>query len=307
VNEKLKGHLIVLVTNILFGLNIPISKAILSTDIGPFGWSFLRALFTCICFWLLSLFLPKEPIVKKSDYGMLVLCALFGLVFNQLSFVAGLTLTSPIDASIITTSVPVLVMLIAAIVLKEPITTTKVTGVFVGATGALLLILSASNKATGAGSIQGDLLCVVSCLSYAIYLVISKPIVQRYSSVTVMKWTFLFSTLFLSPTGLREVINYPYPDFDTRLWLQITYALVGGTFIPYLLIPLGLKRLRPTTMSMYNYVQPLVASIVAIIILQDTFTWVKACAAILVFTGVFIVNKSKSRAQMEAEKSGKNG
>lgn len=238
---------------------------------------------------------------------MLVLCALFGLVFNQLSFVAGLTLTSPIDASIITTSVPVLVMLIAAIVLKEPITTTKVTGVFVGATGALLLILSASNKATGAGSIQGDLLCVVSCLSYAIYLVISKPIVQRYSSVTVMKWTFLFSTLFLSPTGLREVINYPYPDFDTRLWLQITYALVGGTFIPYLLIPLGLKRLRPTTMSMYNYVQPLVASIVAIIILQDTFTWVKACAAILVFTGVFIVNKSKSRAQMEAEKSGKNG
>ncbi len=302
MSEKMKGHLFVLATNIFFGLNIPISKSLLAS-IGPFGWSFCRASFACLCFWAVSLFIPRESIVRRPDWGLLFICALFGMVFNQVAFVTGLTLTSPIDASIIATAVPVLVMIIAAIVLKEPITPTKVTGVLVGAAGASILILSGRHTITGGGSIQGDLLCLASGLSYAIYLVVSKPVVQRYSAVTIMKWTFLFSTLLLLPVGFGDLKALDYKMFDLQLWLQVAYALVLGTFIPYLLIPMGLKRLRPTTMSMYNYVQPLVASIVAVIVLQDTFTWVKLVAAILVFSGVYIVNKSKSRAQMEAEQS----
>jgi drug/metabolite transporter (DMT)-like permease len=297
----MKGHLLVLITNIFFGFNIPVSKAILST-VHPLGWSLLRALFACVCFWTVSLFLPKEPLVKKSDFGLLLWCALFGMVFNQVSFIAGLTLTSPIDASIISTAVPVLVMLIAAAVLREPITLTKVAGVFKGVAGALLLILSGSGIAGSGGNMQGDLLCLFSCLSYAVYLVSSKRLVQRYSAVTVMKWTFLFSSLLLLPTGFHELKNCSYAGFNTQLWWQTGYSLVFGTFIPYLLIPLGLKRLRPTTMSMYNYVQPMVASVVAVIALQDTFSWMKCCAAMLVFAGVYVVNKSKSRAQMEMEK-----
>lgn len=301
MTAKMKGHLIALTTNILFGFNIPISKSLLAS-VGPFGWSFSRAFFACCCFWITSLFLPRERLAQKSDLGLLLVCALFGMVFNQVSFIVGLTLTSPIDASIISTAVPVMVMIIAAIVLKEPITPTKITGVLVGAAGALLLILSGSSNLVGSNSLHGDLLCMLSGLSYAIYLVISKPLVQRYSSVTIMKWTFLFSTIFLFPTGIGELKDINYMDIDTQLWLQIAYALLLGTFIPYLLIPMSLKRLRPTTMSMYNYVQPMVASVVAIIALQDTFTWIKCGAAVLVFTGVYIVNKSKSRAQMEAER-----
>jgi drug/metabolite transporter (DMT)-like permease len=301
MTEKMKGHLIVLVTYIFFGFNIPVSKSLL-VSVGPFGWSFARALFACSCFWILSLFLPRERLTQKSDLGLLLVCALFGMVFNQLSFVAGLTMTSPIDASIISTAVPVMVMIIAAIVLKEPITPTKVTGVLVGAAGALLLITSGANGSIGSNGLHGDLLCLLSGLSYAIYLVISKPLVQRYSSITIMKWTFLFSSVFLFPTGVSELTIIDIAAIDTQLWLKIAYALILGTFIPYLLIPMGLKRLRPTTMSMYNYVQPMVASIVAIIALQDTFTWVKLIAAMLVFSGVYIVNRSKSRAQMEAEK-----
>ncbi len=305
MNEKTKGHLIALATNVFFGLNIPISKSLLAS-IGPFGWSLARASFACLCFWIASLLLPRERLVQKSDLGLLLVCAFFGMVLNQLSFIVGLAQTSPIDASIITTSTPVIVMLIAALVLKEPITPTKVTGVLVGAFGALLLIMSGSHHTIGGNGLHGDLLCMLSCLSYAIYLVISKPLVQRYSSVTIMKWTFLFSTAFLFPTGIRELTAIPYWEIDTKLWMQISYALIFGTFIPYLLIPMSLKRLRPTTMSMYNYVQPLVASIIAVIVLQDTFTWVKCVAAVLVFTGVYIVNKSKSRAQMEAEKQKDN-
>ncbi len=304
MTERMKGHLIVLVTNIFFGLNIPISKSLLAS-VGPFGWSFTRAIFACSCFWMLSLFLPRERLAQKSDLGLLLICALFGMVFNQLSFVVGLTMTSPIDASIISTAVPVMVMIIAAIVLKEPITPTKVTGVLVGAAGALLLITSGASGSIGSNGLQGDLLCLLSGLSYAIYLVISKPLVQRYSSVTIMKWTFLFSSVFLFPTGFSELKIIDVAAIDTQLWLKIAYALMFGTFIPYLLIPMGLKRLRPTTMSMYNYVQPMVASVVAIIALQDTFTWAKLVAAVLVFSGVYIVNKSKSRAQMEAEKQSK--
>lgn len=303
MNEKMKGHTIALVTNIFWGLNIPISKVILSGNISPFGWSLARSLFACACFWILSLFASHEPVTRKTDMLLLLLCALLGMVLNQLAFVIGLTLTSPIDASIITTSVPVIVMLIAAAVLKEPITPTKVTGVLAGVAGALLLILSGSHHNSGTNSVQGDLLCIVSCSSYATYLVISKPLVQRYSSVTIMKWMFLFSSVLLCPAGIGELAGFTYAEFDFRLWLQIIYALILGTFIPYLLVPMGLKRLRPTTMSMYNYVQPLVASIVAVIALQDAFTWVKCAAGILVFVGVYIVNKSKSRAQMEAEKS----
>ncbi|MDR1666927.1 MAG: DMT family transporter [Bacteroidales bacterium] len=306
MSEKTKGHLIVLATNIFFGLNIPISKAILSTAISPLGWSFLRVSFSCACFWMFSLFLPKEPIIKRVDFGLLLWCALFGLVFNQVSFIVGLTLTSPIDASIIATAVPVLVMLIAAVVLREPVTPTKVTGVLIGAAGALLLILSGSNAGVSGNSVQGDLLCLFSCFSYAIYLVSSKRLVQRYSSVTVMKWTFLFSTVLLFPFGVTGLKDCAWLAFDTTLWLQIAYALTFGTFIPYLLIPMGLKRLRPTTMSMYNYVQPMVASMVAVIAMQDTFSWVKCCAAALVFAGVYVVTKSKSRAQLDAEQAQKN-
>jgi drug/metabolite transporter (DMT)-like permease len=305
MNEKLKGHITILSANLLFGVNIPVSKSLLEI-IGPLGWSFLRALFACLCFWTVSLFLPRERLIHKNDFWLLMICALFGMVINQLFFLVGLSSTSSIDASIIATTVPVLVMLIAAVVLKEPITTLKVVGVLIGAAGALTLILSGAHNVIGAKSLRGDLFCLCSCLSYAIYLVISKTVVQRYSPVTVMKWTFLFSAFFLLPTSLGDLAKLNIAVFDQVQLLQVSYSLFFGTFIPYLCIPFALKKLRPTTVSMYNYVQPLVASFLAIIVLHDSFTWVKCLAAVLVFTGVYVVNKSKSRAQMEAEKAKKH-
>ncbi|MDR3093469.1 MAG: DMT family transporter [Bacteroidales bacterium] len=301
MNEKLKGHITILCASIMFGVNIPISKSLLEA-IGPFGWSFTRASFACSCFWIVSLLMPRERLHCKKDFWMLLVCALFGMVFNQLCFVVGLASTSSIDASIIATIVPVLVMLIAAVVLKEPITHMKVAGVLIGATGALLLVLSGAHNAVGAKSLRGDLFCMGSSLSYAIYLVVSKPLAQRYSAITVMKWTFLFSSCFLLPTSFIDLLRLSPAICDTQLSLQVSYSLILGTFVPYLLVPMALKKLRPTTISMYNYVQPLVASLLAVLVLHDSFTWVKCLAAVLVFAGVYVVNKSKSRAQMEAEK-----
>lgn len=204
--------------------------------------------------------------------------------------------------------VPIFVLLLAAVILKEPITRKKSFGVFMGVSGGLLLVFSSTHTADSISSLDGDVMMIVSGLMYAIYLVLSKPLSLRYSSVTMMKWMFLFTTLTLVPFTFRHVLDAP--AFHREVWdfkelSAIFYVLFGATFLPYLLIPMSLKRIRPTTVSMYNYVQPIVASFIAVMIGQDTFSWQKFLSAILVFIGVYLVTQSKSREDIDREqKSG---
>lgn len=304
-SEKLKGHILILVTNILFAVNMPISKYLLPAHVPPEGLTIMRMAFACVMFWIVSLFTVKEKVPSK-DLGMLFVCALCGVGINQGLFIVGLNRSSPVDASIIATAVPIFVLLLAAVILKEPITRKKSFGVFMGVSGGLLLVFSSTHAADSISSLDGDVMMIVSGLMYAIYLVLSKPLSLRYSSVTMMKWMFLFTTLTLVPFTFRHVLDAP--AFHREVWdfkelSAIFYVLFGATFLPYLLIPMSLKRIRPTTVSMYNYVQPIVASFIAVMIGQDTFSWQKFLSAILVFTGVYLVTQSKSREDMEKGKT----
>ena len=257
-SEKLKGHILILITNILFAVNMPISKYLLPAHVPPEGLTIMRMAFACVMFWIVSLFTVKEKVPLK-DLGMLFVCALCGVGINQGLFIVGLNRSSPVDASIIATAVPIFVLLLAVVILKEPITRKKSFGVFMGVSGGLLLVFSSTHATDSISSLDGDMMMIVSGLMYAIYLVLSKPLSLRYSSVTMMKWMFLFTTLTLVPFTFRHVLDAP--AFHREVWDftelgAIFYVLFGATFLPYLLIPMSLKRIRPTTVSMYNYVQP---------------------------------------------------
>ena len=287
--------------NILFGINIPIAKTLMPEWIDPVGLTFLRMSFGAIAFWLVSVFTLNEKVSKK-DLLILFFCAILGTTVNQLTFIEGLGMTSPIDAGLIVTLNPMMVMLISALVLREPITSKTAGGVLVGACGALLIIWQSYTTGAGiGGSMMGNLLCFLSVISYATYLVISKPIAQRYSPVTLMKWMFLFSTILMVPFSMQEVVNAKLFSSETTFSAlsSLFYVVFCATFLAYLFIPIALKRIRPTTISMYNYAQPLVAAALAIFMGQAKLTWDKPVAALLVFTGVYLVTQSKSRAELE--------
>jgi len=297
--EKLKGHLLILAANILFAINMPVSKYLLPEHVQPEALTSMRMSFACVMFWITSLFVPYEKVPLK-DLGLLCLCALCGVGLNQGLFIWGLNTTSPVDASIIATAVPIFVMILAALILKEPITRMKTFGVLLGICGAISLILQSTQGSNQASSLGGNLLITVSGFMYSIYLVVSKPLTLKYSSVTMMKWMFLFSTILMLPFSMHDVVNAKLFSAETSLsaLASLFYVVFFATFLAYLFIPIALKRIRPTTISMYNYAQPLVAATLAILMGQDKLTWDKPVAALLVFTGVYLVTQSKARADM---------
>lgn len=303
-SEKLKGHVLILIANVLFAINMPVSKYLLPTHVSPEALTVMRMAFACVMFWSVSLFVKREKVPLK-DMGLLFVCALCGVGLNQGFFIRGLNSTSPVDASIIATAVPIFVMLLAAVILREPITGKKTLGVLLGVAGAVSLILQSTHGASQGSSLGGNLMISFSAFIYSVYLVLSKPLTQRYSSVTIMKWMFLYSTLVVMPFTFSHVLETPafnHPEFDYRQMGAIAFVLFGATFVPYLLIPMSLKRIRPTTVSMYNYVQPIIASFIAVLVGQDSFSLSKLLSAALVFFGVYLVTQSKSREDLEKER-----
>lgn len=303
--EKMKkqnsiGHSVMLIVNIFFGINMSISKDLLGGVISPMGLNAMRFLFGTVIFWLCSSFISEK--VSKKDLGILFLGSILGLLCNQILFIQGLSKTSPIDASIISTSLPIVTMIFAALIIREPITWVKALGVLIGASGAAFLVYSAEQEVTGASSLVGDLLCFGSSISFALFLVVTKGVSQKYNPITTMKWMFLFAALIFLPFSFTNISSVHFSELSQKNWLSLSFVLVCATFIPYLLIPIGQKFLRPTTVAMYNYIQPVVATLLAVYVGQDNFTFTKGIAAALVFTGVFVVTRSKSRADLELEK-----
>jgi drug/metabolite transporter (DMT)-like permease len=301
--EKQKGHGLIFIANVLWGINMPISKYLLPEHVAPGALTIMRILFATAMFWIVSLFMKRENVSLK-DIGLLFICGMCGIAFNQSLFILGLSQTSPVDASIIATSGPIFVMLLAALILKEPITQKKAFGVLIGASGGILLVLSSMQASNQVSSLAGDLKIVSGSFIYSVYVVISKPLSQRYSSVTIMKWMFLFSSIVLLPFMYRDMTDtalFHRSYIDGEELGAIMYVLIGATFLPYLLVPMALKRIRPTTLSMYNYAQPIAASLIAVMAGQDTFSMSKAVSSALVFIGVYLVTQSKSRADVEKE------
>ena len=289
---------------ITFGLLAPVSKSLFGTGlVSAYALTMMRMGGGAVVFWIASLFTRREH-VPPRDLLLFFFASLLGIVLNQGTYVLGVSKTSPIDASVVTTTTPIFVMIIAALYLREPITGKKILGVVVGAAGALLLILSGAHLVsgrTGSGSVSGDLLCLFAQLSFATYFVVFKKLISRYSPVTLMKWMFLYATACCLPFVYSDLKAVGWAELGWTNYAQIAYVVLGATFLAYLLMPIGQKNLRPTVASSYNYVQPLVATLVAVSLGMDTFGWLKGVAVLLVFAGVYIVTISKSRAQLEAE------
>ena len=307
---KLKGHGSMLGANVMWGLMSPVAKFVMvGGAVTPLVVTDLRITGAMVLFWIASFFQKPERVAPK-DLLKLLGASLLAIVFNQGCFIFGVGMTSPVDASIITTSMPLLAMVLAAIYLKEPITGKKVLGIAVGATGALLLILGSHQvsevKAAGNHYIWGDLLVLLAQLSYALYFVLFKNFVNKYSLITIMKWMFTYAFICALPFSYNDLLHTEWKSLQNTEIGALVFIVVGSTFVSYVLIVIGQKNLRPTVAGMYNYVQPLVASIVAVCWGMDTFNFVKIISVALIFGGVYLVTNSRSKAEMEAVVADKN-
>ena len=307
---KLKGHSSMLGANVMWGLMSPVAKFVMvGGAVTPLVVTDLRITGAMVLFWIASFFQKPERVAPK-DLLKLLGASLLAIVFNQGCFIFGVGLTSPVDASIITTSMPLLAMVLAAIYLKEPITGKTVLGIAVGATGALLLILGSHQvseaKAAGNHYIWGDLLVLLAQFSYALYFVLFKNFVNKYSLITIMKWMFTYAFICALPFSYNDLLHTEWKSLQNTEIGALVFIVVGSTFVSYVLIVIGQKNLRPTVAGMYNYVQPLVASIVAVCWGMDTFNFVKIISVALIFGGVYLVTNSRSKAEMEAVVADKN-
>ena len=304
VYKKLPGHIALFSANIIFGINNPISRTLMPEVLSPYTLTFFRLSGGMLLFWSASLFIKKENVPAK-DIFLLFLASLFALTLNQLPFFVGLSMTSPIDASIVVTMLPIVTMILAAIFIKEPITLMKAIGVLVGASGALLIVFNNHAVHVGKSNFWGNVIVFGAVASFAVYLTLFKNLITRYSPITVMKWMFLFGSIVCFPFCYKPIMQTDFTLLSAGTYWRIVYVVLFATFLGYLLIPIGQKALRPTTLSMYNYMQPIIASLVAIFIGIDTFGYEQALAGLLVFSGGYIVTQSKSRAQMEVESKNK--
>ncbi len=294
MNRIARAHLALAGANILYGITYSVAKQVMPDHLAPFAFVFTRIFGACILFWILSLMLPQEKI-QRADLPRLFLCSVFGVALNQSVFMNALNLTTPIDASIIMTATPILVLVFARTLLKEPVTAYKMAGIGFGATGAILLILNSGDIGFGNEQLAGNLLIVVNATSYGLYLVLVKPLLNKYHPVTVMRWIFLMGLVWVSPLGIPAVINTDWTVLPAGIIGSIFYVTVAVTFLAYLLNIYSLKHVKPITVSTYMYSQPVIASIVATLFLQDVITLVKVISAVLVFLGVYFVSYSSGR------------
>lgn len=278
-----------------WGLMAPLGKDAMTHGLDGLTMVTFRVVGGCLLFWLTSLFVKREDVPLK-DKLQFIGAAVFGLVTNQCCYTIGLSITSPINASIATTSMPIFAMILAAIILKEPITSKKALGVLMGCSGALILILtSAAHSSDKVGDLRGDLLCLAAQFSFALYLSLFNPLIRRYNVFTINKWMFFWATLMVLPFTwghVSEVLSHSIPQ---RTWWEAGYVVFFGTYIGYILTMIGQRTLRPTVVSVYNYVQPIVSVIVSVLTGIGVMKPSHALAVILVFSGVWLVTKSRSK------------
>ena len=296
-STNISGHIACFTAYAIFGVNIIVCKDLTSGHlISPIGIFTLRSLGAGLMFWILSLFLPAEK-VEKKDYLKILAAAFLGYFVTQLTFLVAIPDVTPMHCSIISSMSPIYTMFIAAVVMKEPLSWKKAGGVVLSLCGILFLIFNNASGTSGASEskLSGIFLMFLNSLSFSLYLGIFKPVIAKYSVVTFMKWIFLFSALMSLPLSLREVVSLEWTKIPSVQMWELGFLIVFATFVSYFLIPFGQKRIRPTLVSMYSYIQPIIATIISIILCMDILTWQKLMAALMVFAGVFIVSRSRAK------------
>lgn len=289
--EKWKVQGTLVIVNLIYGANYAIAKAVMPHYISPFGFIFVRVFFATLLFWAFNALVSGHEKIDLKDFPRLALCGLLGVAANQLLFFSGLNLTSPINASLIMTTVPVIVLLASALILGERIGWKKVVGISLGLSGAILLVLNKKELSLENSSLTGDLMVLLNGTSYSLYLVLVKPLMQKYNSQTVVKWAFLVGLIIITPFGWQEAGEVNWGSLPTEAWLAILYVVLGTTFLAYLLNAWTLRYANPSVVGIFIYLQPLFASIVAVSMGQDSLSWEKAGYSLLIFAGVYLVTR----------------
>ena len=294
---RIVAHLSMFLACAFWGLMAPLGKDAMTHGLDGISMVTFRVVGGACLFWITSLFTEKRH-VPLRDKLMFAGAGLFGLVLNQCCYTIGLSITSPVNASIVTTSMPIFAMILSAIILKEPLTGKKAIGVLMGCSGALILILtSAAAVSDKVGDIRGDLLCLGAQFSFALYLSLFNPLIKRYDVFTINKWMFLWASLMILPFTSVHMAGIEWGSVPVRTWVEAGYVVLFGTYLGYILTMIGQRTLRPTVVSVYNYVQPIVSVSASIVLGISMLQWSQALAVLLVFLGVWLVNKSRAKGE----------
>ena len=292
--SKFKIHSVLLFVGLIYGANYSIAKVIMPFYIGPFGIIFIRVIAGTLIYWTIDLLQGSEKIQYKRDYLKLAVLSVFGVAINQLMFFKGLSMTTPITASVIMTSSPITVLIVSYLVLKERITANKLMGIVLGAIGAILLI-GIDGFSLSSESFLGNMFILVNAISFSIYLVLVKPMMLRYKAITIIKWVFTFGAIFVIPFGFEEFLLVDWRGLPNEAWMSLSYIIIGTTILAYLLNTWALKFVNPSVVGYYIYLQPVFSTLVAISFRGDKLTVTEALYSLLIFMGVYLVSVRKSK------------
>ena len=294
-NQRIFALLAATTASTIYGINHTIAKGLMPDVIQPFGFILLRVSGAALVFWGISLFFPSEKI-ERRDWFRFVICAFFGMVLNMLAFFKGLSLSTPINSSVIITISPVLLLVLSAFILRERITWVKSLGIFLGLGGALVLILFGLKAQPNAPNIPlGNLLFIINATSYSVYLILVKPLVPKYSSITLMKFLFLFAFLINLPIGISEFSEVNWTNLPFEAIWKLAFVVICTTVMTYLLNIYALKQLSPSTIGAFIYLQPVIAVLFAVIVGADSLTALRIGAAALIFLGVYLSTIKRAR------------
>lgn len=298
MNTRALALIAVFMVQLLYGLTFTFAKGIINEGlIAPFGFILVRIIGATALFWILSIFTKNEKIERK-DFLTFFLASIFGIALNMLTFFKGLEYTTPINASVIMITVPIIVLLLSAIFLAEKLTLIKVLGVFLGFSGAIILSLYGSGTSSVGSNVPlGNLLVFINAASYSVYIIIIKKVTSKYHPFSFIKWLFLFGLCIVLPFGYQDLTQVELYRFTAYDFFAVAFVVVGATFGTYLLNPIGLRHLKASTVTTFIYLQPVIAAIFAIAMGADSLNVVKVLAAAIIFSGVYLVTKKKKEKQ----------
>ena len=288
MNSRTLALVFAFLATLIYGVSFTVAKEVMPQYVKPFGFIFLRVSGATLLFWAVGLFSRKERI-DMSDYPRLLLGAVFGIALNQLSFFKGLSMTTPISASVIMVSSPILVLSFSAVILREQVTKRKLSGIFIGMIGAVVLIVFGKDMGASSNATLGNLLVFVNATSYSLYLILIKSLTRKYQPITLAKWLYLLGFFMVVPFGISEFNEIQWAGLPQGILLRIGFIVVFTSFLTYLLNLFAIRKLLPTTLSIFIYLQPVIATSYALLMGSDSLNLIKLLSTLLIFTGVFLV------------------
>jgi drug/metabolite transporter (DMT)-like permease len=288
-NRKI-ALLLATITAIIYGVSFTVAKDVMPAYVKPYGFIFLRVLGASILFWLTSFFFKKEKINIK-DFSRIFIASIFGVALNMLTFFKGLSMTTPISGAVIMVTTPILVLTFSGLFLNEKTSAKKISGIIIGMIGAIILISFGKKVNEGQNEILGNFLVFINAASYALYLILVKKLTQKYHPIHLAKWLYTFGLLLVLPFSIKQVFEINPSEFSEIIWLKIGFIVFFTTFITYLFNLIAITRLKPTTVSIFIYLQPVFATIYALFTNSDSLNSIKIIATLFIFAGVYLVTK----------------